>query len=123
MPLRYLLDENLRGGALWRAIRQHNAAGADLLDVVRVGDPSDLPCGSDDSAILLWAEREARILVSLDRQTIPAHLTNHLKAGQHCPGIILIRPHATLANVLSYLVAAAYAADPGGYQDRIEYVV
>ena len=48
MPLRFLLDENLRGGALWRAIQRHNAGGIDLLEATRVGDPVDLPCGSLD---------------------------------------------------------------------------
>ncbi len=53
MPLRFLLDENLRGRALWQAIQQHNARGANTLDIVRVGDPPDLPLQSQDSAILL----------------------------------------------------------------------
>jgi hypothetical protein len=63
-PLRYLLDENLRG-RLWQAIGVHNQTGAYPIDVVRVGDPPDLPLGSLDPDILLWAEREGRILVSL----------------------------------------------------------
>jgi hypothetical protein len=43
MPLRFVLDEHLRGGGLWWIIRQHNTHGIDPLDVVRVGDPPDLP--------------------------------------------------------------------------------
>jgi hypothetical protein len=38
MALRYLFDENLRG-ELWRAVAKYNAQAADLLDVIRVGDP------------------------------------------------------------------------------------
>jgi hypothetical protein len=44
MALRYVLDTHLRG-PLWRAIQWHNSAGINPLDVVRVGDPSDLPLG------------------------------------------------------------------------------
>ncbi len=63
MALRFVLDENQRG-LLWRAVVRHNQRGLHVLDVVRVGDPSDLPLGSIDAEILLWCEREDRILVS-----------------------------------------------------------
>ena len=58
MALRYLLDEHLRGGGLWQAIRQHNASGVDVLDVVRVGDPPDLPLGTGDPDVLTLVDRE-----------------------------------------------------------------
>ena len=45
MPLRFLLDENLRSRALWAAIQQHNAHSPLTLDTVRVGDPSAPPTG------------------------------------------------------------------------------
>lgn len=38
MPLKLLLDENLRDNALWQAIVRHNSKTVDVLDVVRVGD-------------------------------------------------------------------------------------
>jgi hypothetical protein len=79
MALRFLLDEHLRG-PLWHAIQRHNVRGQLPLDVVRVGDPSDLPLGSGDPEILSWAERETRILVTEDRQTMASHLDDHLKA-------------------------------------------
>jgi len=69
MPLRYLLDENQRG-VLWHVIQRHNARGIDPIDAQRVGDPADLPLGSEDPAILLWAEREQRILVTFGRDRV-----------------------------------------------------
>jgi hypothetical protein len=63
MALTFLLDENLRG-PLWQAILQNNLRGGAWLDVVRVGDPPDLPLAADDAAILAWAQREGRILVT-----------------------------------------------------------
>ena len=62
MPLAYLLDEHLRAPSLWRALQGHNAQSLHPLDVVRVGDLPDLPLGSVDPAILLWAERAGRVL-------------------------------------------------------------
>src|SRR5262245_45590944 len=122
MPLRFVLDEHLRGGALWQAVRQHNAAGVDVIDMTRVGDPADLPTGTTDPDLLLWAEREDRILVSLDKRTLAAHLAAHLQAGHHSPGVLLLRPASTTAQVLVALVLIAHAGDPVNYRDRIEFI-
>src|SRR3990172_93648 len=91
MPLGFVLDEHLRG-PLWLAILRHNLRGGELaLDVVRVGDPPDLPLAAGDASVLLWAEREARILITEDRQTMLGHLRDHLAAGHHSPGILIPR--------------------------------
>ncbi|MHB1424932.1 MAG: DUF5615 family PIN-like protein [Gemmataceae bacterium] len=122
MPLSYVLDEHLRRGSLWRAIQRHNAAGVFLIDVVQVGDPPGLPLGSTDPYILHWAEREGRIIVSLDRDTMPGHVVAHLQAGHHCAGIFIIRPQATIPQIVDYLVIAAYTSDPAILQDRCEFI-
>src|SRR5438132_10153532 len=109
MALRYVLDEHLRG-PLWRAIQWHNSRGQYPLDAVRVGDPTDLPLGAEDPDILLWCEREQRILVTHDPDTMPAHFRGHLNAGHHAPGVFMIRPRATLPQIVSFLVDAAYAS-------------
>lgn len=69
----FLLDEHLRG-PLWSAIQRHNLRASSTNDAVRVGDPPDLPLGSQDEVILVWAERENRILVTEDVNTMPGHL-------------------------------------------------
>ena len=121
MPLSFLLDEHLRG-TLWRAIQHHLARGANPLDVARVGDPEDLPLGSLDPEILLWAEREERILVSEDRRTLARHLADHLLAGHHSPGIFTIRGTTTLPRLISFLEVVAYASEAHEWRDRIEYI-
>src|SRR5690242_1242917 len=112
MPLSYLLDEHLRKGILWRAIQQHNVAGVFAIDVVQVGDPVDLPLGSTDPSILLWSEREGRIIVSLDRNTMPSYLAVHLRSGHHCAGLFIVDPQATTQQIVDYLVLAAFTTDP-----------
>jgi len=121
MELRYVLDEHLRG-PLWRAMRWHNSRGFYPVDVVRVGDPIDLPLGSPDPTILVWAEREERILVTHDPDTMPAHLANHLRAGHHSPGVFMIRPDSRVLQIVAFLVDAAYASDPSEWRDRIEFI-
>lgn len=121
MPLTYILDEHLRK-RLWKAIQQHNAGGVYAIDVTQVGDPIDLPLGSTDPDLLLWAEKEGRVVVTRDRRTMPSHLNAHLKSGHHCEGIFIIRRQATVAQIVDYLVVAAYAVDPAALQDRYEYI-
>jgi Domain of unknown function (DUF5615) len=117
MTLRYLLDEHLRGPP-WRAIQWHNRLGEFPLDVVRVGDPPDLPLGALDPDMLVWAEREGRVLVSRDRDTLASHLAAHLSAGRHSPGIFLIRRRVSLPELVSFLVEAAYASEAVEWADR-----
>src|SRR6516164_9772263 len=121
MALRFVLDEHLRG-PLWRAIITHNNLGINPLDVLRVGDPADLPLGTDDPALLLWAEREQRILVTHDLDTMPMHLADHLAAGRHSPGVFMVRPHSALPQLLSFLRDAAYASDPVEWLDSIQFI-
>jgi hypothetical protein len=68
------------------------------------------------------AEQEGRILVSYDKNTLAGHLADHLQTGHHSPGIFTIRRRITLAQVVSFLVLAAYASDPHEWQDRIEFI-
>ncbi len=85
-----LLDEHLRG-LLSDAIRDHNARpGADPILFVCVGDPPDLPLGSKDPVILRWAEREQHIVVSCDRRSMVGHFQDHLNAGGHLSGLLLL---------------------------------
>jgi hypothetical protein len=121
MPLRFVLDENQRG-PLWRAVIRHNQSGEYPLDIVRVGDPLDVPLGSTDRDILLWCEREDRILVSFDKSTMAGHLANHLQAGHHSPGIFLLRRSSRMSQIVAHLALVAYASDAWEWHDRIEFI-
>lgn len=121
MPLRFVHDELLRG-PLWRAIGHHNVAGAYPIDAVRVGDPPDLPLRTQDPDLLIWSEREGRIIVSNDRRTLPAFLTQHLHAGQHSPGIIMIRTGFSLGQLVFELALIAHTGDPAYYADRHQFI-
>ncbi len=121
MPLAFLLDENIPG-RVWRAIARHNVRGEDVLDVYRIGECTALPLGADDATILEWAEREHRILVTEDKQTMPGHLENHLQAGHHSPGVFLLRPGLSLRELVEFPVLVANASEPNDWWDRIEFI-
>jgi Domain of unknown function (DUF5615) len=119
--LRFLLDEHLRG-PLWLAILRHNVQGGLPIDAVRVGDAPDLPLGSDDAAILLWAEREGRILLTEDVHTMPGHLTRHLQSGRRSPGVFVISTGCSIRESVSHLELVAHAGESRDYEDTIVYV-
>lgn len=121
MAIAYLLDENVPS-SLWRAIRRRNITAENPLDAVRVGEPDDLPFSSDDAAILRWAQSTNRILVTLDKSTMPDHLSNRLKSGQHCPGVFMLRPGCSIPMVLEFLELAAEASEADEWRDRIAFV-
>jgi len=121
MAIAFLLDEHLRG-PLWQAILRHNLSGSDPIDAVRVGDPPDLPLGTDDPAILRWIEREARVLVTEDRHTMATHLARHLAAGGHSPGVVTVRPNARITEVLDALGLLAIAGHADELADVVTYI-
>jgi hypothetical protein len=121
MAIAFVLDEQVRG-LLWAAIHQHNQTSPHLIDAIRVGDPFDLPLGTLDPDILIWAEREDRIVVSFDKRTMPSHLAAHLALGRHSPGVFLIRPGATLTDLVDYLALATVASAPDDWKDLYHYI-
>jgi hypothetical protein len=121
MPLRFLLDEHIRR-TVWTAIARHNLRGQNVLDVVRVGSVGAPPYGTEDPDLLLWAEREVRIILSEDKSTMPAHLADHLGANHYSPGVMMLRKRVYLTDLLEFLCLATYASEPLEWENQITYV-
>jgi Domain of unknown function (DUF5615) len=122
MPIAFVLDEDLRGKPLWRAIRHHNRGGATRIDATRVGDPADLPLSSSDPDIIAWAERADRIILTGDASTFPAELAAHLYRGRTSPGVFVIRPSATVVAVLLWLGLVAADDQPDQWRNQVIYI-
>lgn len=122
MPLKLLLDENLRSGALWRAIEFHQQASEHRLDILRVGDAIALPLGSNDDAIVRWAAEQNRILISQDAQTLVGALGRLLAAGESSPGVVLLRRGLDVRTILELLVLLAYASEPDEWQNGLHWL-
>jgi Domain of unknown function (DUF5615) len=120
MSLAFVLDEHLRG-PLWQAILRQNLRGELLLDVVHVGDAADLPLSSDDPAVLSWAERENRLLITEDRHSMAFHLREHRASGHHSPGILIPRTDQPMRILLECLVLISHAGEAADFADRIAY--
>lgn len=122
MPLQLLLDENLRDGGLWSAISQHNAASDVKLEVVRVGDPDGPPLGIRDPELIAWAAANGRVLVGLDKSTLPGHLADFLNAGNQSPGVIFLRSDLTRTDILELLTLIAHASEAAEWANTYRWI-
>lgn len=121
MPLKFLLDENLRG-PLWNAFQRQNVAAEEPLDIPCVGDPAAPPLGTKDPELLVWLEENDRILVTRDKSSMPGHLRDHLEAGRHCPGILTVGRLAHVPAAVELVALAAVALDAVELRDQINYL-
>ncbi len=121
MSPRFLLDENLRG-PLWDAIERHKLQVSEPIDVLRVGDETAPTLGILDPDLLIWCEGAGRILVSVDKRTLPGHFAEHLAVGRHSPGVFLIRPGQSIRAVVEFLSLVSDASDADEWRDAITYI-
>lgn len=120
--IRYLLDENVARQVDSAVRTWHRKAAGPPVDVVRVGEPPDLPAGSTDPDMLRWAERHGRVVVTDDVNTMPGHLAAHLAAGGVSPGVFRVRPRTRPTVLVAELAMISFAGDPGDYADAVTFV-
>jgi len=113
----YLIDENL-SPAYCAQLLYHEP----LLEVLRVGDVGAPARGTQDPEILKWCEQNNFILVTKDPNTIPKHLFDHLAAGHHVPGIIMINSGVPSGTILEDLILIAGASHEDEFRDQIIYI-
>jgi hypothetical protein len=115
--IRYLLDENVDPVLAGEMLKRE----PDMV-VWRVGIPGAPRKGTLDPDILAWCEAHSFVLVTNNRQSMPSHLRDHLAAGRHVPGILVLNPHTRLGDVLEDLRLIWLLADPAEYQDQIAFL-
>ncbi|MCI0361759.1 MAG: DUF5615 family PIN-like protein [Planctomycetaceae bacterium] len=121
MAIRFLLDENFRWGALWHAILRQAESNVPI-DVVRVADIPELPPGTPDPQILAWAETHGRLVVSLDKATMPTALLEHVASGRTSPGVVLLRGGLTIPAVVELLVFISHASTPDEWLNDYRWI-
>ncbi|MBI4517711.1 MAG: DUF5615 family PIN-like protein [Deltaproteobacteria bacterium] len=116
-PVALLFDEHLEN-ALQLGLRRR----APATDILRVGSYAAPACGSSDPELLLWCEQEHRMLVSLDRRTLPGHFADHLAAGHQCWGVLLLRRGLSTGLALEQLELIVGASQAEDWLDRLTYL-
>ena len=103
--MRFLADENFNNHICRALFLQR--PGIDLVRAQDVG-----LYGLADEAVLAFALRENRILLTHDVRTIPALALRILQNGQPIPGILLVNQSAATSRVIADLLLKSNAVRP-----------
>ena len=115
--VRYLIDESLRLSTV-AALRRIEPA----IDVYRVGHSGMPVFGTPDPAILAYCEQSHRVLVTLDRASMPVHMSEHLAIGRHTAGVLLVTAGCTFRQLLDDLVLIWSCTTGEDWSDVIHYL-
>ncbi len=114
---RYLIDENLP-----RIYRTQLLDFEPSLTVLMIGEERAPVKGTSDPKILEWCEQNQFILITNNRKSMPKHLSDHLAAGHHVPGIFTINRKVSIRLIIEQLILIAGASDEDEYIDQIIYI-
>jgi len=108
-------DENFNNNIVRGLLRKNPS-----LDIVRIQDAG--LSGADDPAVLEWAAREGRILLTHDVATITHYAYQRVKSGQHMPGVFEVSLYAPIGIIIEdILILAEYSFD-SEWEDQIGYL-
>lgn len=113
--LRLLADENL-DGRVWRGL----LARMPDLDLVRVQDVGLY--GADDPAVLAYAAREDRVLLSHDVRTMTVFAGERLATGQSMAGLVVVPQVERPGRVIEALQELIETSDPTDLRGQIVYL-
>lgn len=114
---RFLLDENTS-----HIIRDGLRRRYPEVEVNVIGGKGAPPIGTKDEEILEFLEREAYILVTSNRSTMPVHLQTHLEKGGHIPGILLLRDGFSFKQIIDTLELILLAGMPEDIRDQLVHI-
>lgn len=113
--LRLAADENFNNDIVRGLIRRKPD-----VDLVRVQDV-DLS-GADDPAILEWAARQGRVVVTHDVSTLSTHAYERVSAGQRMPGVFEVPTDLSIARAIDDLLLIAECSLEDEWEGQVRYL-
>lgn len=110
--IRFLMDENFDARILAGLLRLDST-----VSVVRVQDVG--LSGADDETVLELAAKEARLLLTHDRKTIPSFANKRVLAGDTMPGVVVVSASCPLRLAIDTLLLLAGASRDGEWEGQI----
>ena len=114
---RFLIDENISPQYRTQLLNHEPS-----LTVLVIGDEDAPPKSTPDPEILEWCEQHQFILITNNRESMPQHLSDHLSAGHHVPGIFTINLEVPMGKIIEELLLIVGASDEDEYIDQITYI-
>src|SRR5262249_14909560 len=113
--LQFLFDENVHGDIV-EGFNQRNPA----IDAVRAQDVGLR--GAHDEALLEWAAVNNRILISVDKRTLPADAWARVQQALPMPGVVILRISLTIGTAIKELEVVALAGMPQDFDCNVVYL-
>lgn len=113
--LRLAADENFNSDIVWGVLRR-NAA----VDIVRIQDAG--LSGADDPAVLEWAAREGRILLTHDVKTITRYAYERVVQGQAMPGVIEVSRRVPIGAAIEDILLLVECSVDGEWGSQVRYL-
>jgi len=113
--IRLLADENFHGAVLRGLLRIEPK-----LDILRVQDTHLYQAG--DPAVLEWAAKEGRILLTHDVHTMTKYAYDRIRTGLPLPGVIEVREDLAIGQAIEEILIAVLASSPDELANKIVYI-
>ncbi len=116
MPdLLFLFDENVHGDIVDGFIHRNPT-----IDAVRAQDVGLL--GETDEAVLAWAAANERIVISVDKRTLPTDAWARVQQGVNMPGVLILRISLSIGDAIKQLEVVAIAGLASDFDQRVAYL-
>lgn len=116
--VRYLVDESVPEQLVDALIQREPA-----IEVSNIGREWTLSKGTQDPEVLLFAEKEKLVLITLDKKSMARHVDNHLSAGHHTWGIFNLRKGFAILRYVEDLIFIWSASEAKEWCDRTVWLL
>jgi|GEM_PF-316222 len=117
MKIRYLLDENISPRLKMTLLRLDSS-----MDVLRIGEGDSPPLGTPDWDVLKYLEISQRVLVTLNRRSMPDHIEIFQVNGGRLFGLLWVRPETPVRIMAEELLLIWETTEAEEWIDRTEWI-
>ncbi len=113
--LRLAADENFNADIVRGLLRR-----LPDLDIVRVQDAG--LSGADDTAVLEWAAREGRIVLTHDISTLVSFAFERIASARPMPGVFAARSSGPIGSTIEDLLLLAECSLDGEWEGQVRFL-
>jgi hypothetical protein len=112
--MRFAADENFHNDIIRGLQRQQPE-----LDIVRIQDTEIYQ--SADPAVLEWAAKEGRILLTHDVRTMPNHANERITTGKSLPGVFIVNDQMPIGKAIEELLTVIGASEADEWENLVVF--
>ncbi|HEV3262386.1 MAG TPA: DUF5615 family PIN-like protein [Gemmataceae bacterium] len=113
--LRFVVDEDFDNDILRGVLRR-----LPELDIVRAQDVG--LSQAKDPAVLEWAAREGRVVLTHDVSTMTAHASARVRNSQAMPGLFAVSQSVPIGKAIDDILLLAECSLEGEWQGQVRYL-